>query len=396
MTKENFLRGTTIPSNSIPDVNGVPFEDVWNEYFKDLFTYHDNNSTSPELSINFMLSRPVEADYSSSGVLSISYFESSYSIKLFKLKRGAEYLAYIVTDSEGFEEISEHPDVIAVSENEYLNSVTVFFDTGISKEVGEKFDEAKNLASRVRELEIELGYVNNDKYPAWSILKDKDSRTSIGVNFIKNSSMISSNKARIARNENHLEKIQSILSDALNGIEISKERYEDFNKLIYEFDRSINMNSLYTGYIADRPKKLESIEFFLGMLKEAEALPEDSSIRKYLLTDRGQGFYNSTEGKGRGKRTVVKSYDKGSVLSKKIEESERDLKSNNHYFDAAIDKLKKAEEIIKNKIQDLNASIAIEISLSLNSLKEDWPGSDEEFNEFMLKYSDVTLEMLEK
>lgn len=53
-----------------------------------------------------------------------------------------------------------------------------------------------------------------------------------------------------------------------------------------------------------------------GALKDAEALPPDSPLRQFLLAERPEQSYQTTEGKGRSKKTVVHTYRPVSDLVK--------------------------------------------------------------------------------
>lgn len=149
-----------------------------------------------------------------------------------------------------------------------------------------------------------------------------------------------------------------------------------------DVQRKIQNRDWHTIQILDRirsaAKSAGTLVHMRGMVEEAEELPADSKLAKYLLGDRGQGSYNTTEKRGRRNVTVRKVYDRGSKLGEKLKSADR----------VANDDLKRLQEPLKGIREIITAQLEAkakieDIKLQITELEKlswaaGWPGEPED------------------
>lgn len=382
MSNAKFLRGTEIPIEGIPDVDGKPFSEVWEDYFELYFKAEENGFSAPEVNLQSLLSRPIEEYYSTSGLMSVKDYEHNYGVKLFRLRPETKYLLYINTSESGSEDIETHPDLIAIHENDEYSKeeYDVFFDSGITQEIGDEVSDSKEISAKINDLKFTFESIAKEKTRSpWSILFEGNQLGYFSKSMSK-SGFIDSIRKDLAAYQKMDNQVKKVLKNVLADKPVSKKMFEEVSQTAYRYDRMLYITSYHIDEIISRPSILEGLENVKAMIKEAEALPEDSPLRKHLLDDRGTSSYMTTEGKGRNKRSVRKTFELGSVMGKMLQEEERKLTSNDSYRAKVIEFLEKVIAHTEGSVASSKKKFEEAMSAHREAFKIAWPGSEDEFD----------------
>lgn len=106
---------------------------------------------------------------------------------------------------------------------------------------------------------------------------------------------------------------------------------------------------------------------------EAEDLP-DGDLKTYLIGDRGTGYYNTTEKRGRSKVQVKKSYSRGSLLGKELEDAKRSEASAFSTLKGALGKLNEVKKSSAQTSQEYKAAQTDLEKSRASAWKAGWPG----------------------
>ncbi len=106
-------------------------------------------------------------------------------------------------------------------------------------------------------------------------------------------------------------------------------------------------------------------------MNEATALPE-GPLRTMLLGDRGTGSYRTTEGKGRNARSVVKAFQRGSLLGEELNKAKRDFEHKELMASEPLKRFGEACEKSEGKLHEAKESIKLKKAEESKALASLW------------------------
>jgi len=373
----SVLEGTTIDASNIPDINGVPFTKAWKEKFKKLTDYNSGKLKIENSYPESLLSESVNAVRERG-----SYFEPKEDFikehgDSFTLDPKTEYLVvvsarqgggnrdcYCELDygesnpqheeyclAENNEEISYHPDFLTDVDDDFDSTYNYFyFDNGITRKDVEKVQKDTEKAFEINQLERLKSSIKKGENPAWAINASED-EVKVIEDYKQSQRRFEYKRTDVVKAQEELKELNKIQKSISNG-KLKEEDIKTIENLVGRFNYREHLStydkSSFNGYL-EAKKKVEDLNV---MKQEAFSLKEDSPLRKFLLEDRGSFSYNTTEGKGRSKRTVLKTVHKGSLFDQEMKEAQGNVKSYKDGHDKVVNKVNELVKERKSKVDD--------------------------------------------
>lgn len=404
--RESVLEGTTIDASNIPDINGVSFAKAWKEKFKKLTDYNSGKLTIENSYPESLLSNPVNAVRERG-----SYFESKEDFikehgDYFTLDPKTEYLVvvsarqgggnrdcYCELDygesnpqheeyclAENNEEISYHPDFLTDVDDDFDSTYNYFyFDNGITRKDVEKVQKNEEKALEINRLERLKESIKRGENPAWIINASEDEAKIID-DYKQAQYSIKHKREDAVKAQEELKELNKIQKNISNE-KLTDDDIKTIENLVGRFNYREHLStydkSSFNGYL-EAKKKIEDLNV---MKKEASSLQEDSPLRKFLLEDRGSISFNATEGKGRNKRTVLKTVHQGSLFDKEMKEAQGNVKSRKEGHDKVVNKVNNLVKARKSKVDDyVNEKDKVN-KLRNTAWAAGWPGNKKDVPE---------------
>lgn len=302
---------------------------------------------------------------------------------------------YCDDSSEGYHEagclavnnelLTEHEGYLFDFDDSFDSTYATFvFRTKLTPKDVEELDGLRRHIAKVRSEKSLIDQINGGKLAPWIILgteapRDVSSELAAARRALSSAEysfkpdVLDFTEALVSVGE------RLIAGEVVPESEIA-ERFGDLTS--YDIQRKIQNRDYQATQILDRirsaARSASTLVHMRGMVEEAESLPADSKLAKYLLGDRGQGSYNTTEKRGRRNVTVRKIYDRGSKLGEKLKSADRvagdDLKRlQGPLIDVREIAAKQLES--KAKIEELKLQI---VELEKLSWAAGWPGALED------------------
>jgi hypothetical protein len=240
--------------------------------------------------------------------------------------------------------MEDHPQFLYYEDDDFDSTYTThYFSTKFtpydvaSMELGSVYSaEAVQLNSR-------LLLIKGEDAPPWSILS-KDTKALAQYKTLKNSSTHRQRERQEALAE--LPKLNELLAVIEEERLLTEEELKNFEPLIKRgYDRGSGFQTAYRSYLGGK----EGLRVAEARHRQAEQLPE-GELREYLLGDRGTGSYRVEEKVGRRKTTVTKTYAKGTLLGKELEEAQRVSTTTTKYLDDALKPIQEKKKITEEKL----------------------------------------------
>lgn len=359
------LRGINWKGGYIPDVNGTSFEKTWNEHFRKLDDVNSGFAQAPKLKgVASLLKEPADVIRPrGSSLMTIeefveenpeykdNKFEGEYIVSISARQGGGNRECYCDYNEDhedsclatNNEELQEHPNFIADKDDDFDSTYnTFYFDNAITKEQVDEYEAHEKSAREIKLLEMQRERISEGSLPPWSINAKRDDLVAVNK--------YTSAKTRLANSRNEAKKSQveyKTLDDNLKKL-ANNDKTADFSS-ISRFSKNAISDYELRGVDSYFQEKAEA-EKYQKMIAEAESLPDDSDLKKYLVGDRGKGSYSSTEKQGRRNVKVTKVYDKGSLLGEELKGLERRTESYKRNYDTLTTKVKAEMDIHKEKV----------------------------------------------
>lgn len=217
------------------------------------------------------------------------------------------------------EVVETHPNYVTDYDDDFDSTYNYFvFDNGITEAQFNEFKQKEAAFNDFSSLKNERDLVKNGKAPAWFV-NDIAAYRKNSSDFEQLDRMYKNTLKNLKNDKEKIDSMKSLVNQVENG-NVSDLDVRELNN-ITGFAHSYSVYDLNDLKEAFQYK--QKAESFRKMYKEAEELADGSELKKYLLGDRGTGTYNSTEKIGRRKVTVKKTYQRGSILGKELEDKER-------------------------------------------------------------------------
>lgn len=259
------------------------------------------------------------------------------------------YLATVEKEEEDYND----PDDFSET---YTKVIT---DPDLNRQLREFDDEEYNR--RLRGHEDRARIVQGDMTP-WSILADRDEL------YITLSKLRATEykKNNLVRTEKGLADTRAMIKEIFDHVERGEEMKHDHQRPKLEGTTGANSWSRDGNAPLDPRDAVKTIikmreheaktERLTAALREAEALPE-GALRDFLLAPREPRTYNTTEGTGRNKKTVTKTYvPKSDLVSehKSAVSGETYLKDN---YKSVMTRIKNFEKQWEDKAKEARAEM---------------------------------------
>lgn len=388
---EEKLSGTDMDTSSIPDINGIPFATIWKKKFKKLDDYKSGKIKIGASSPDDLLDEPVNPMRERG-----SYFESRKDFieeqgDYFTLNPETEYIVVVSARQGGGnrecyceldygesnpqheeyclngnnEEIASHPNFLTDVDDDFDSTYNHFyFDNGITQKDINEVEENKKEALEISSLETLRNKIKKGEMPAW-VINAKEEELSAFSTYSQTKQSVENNRDRAVKAQAELRNLNKI-NENFETKGLTNEDINEFNKLSDSFKYQNQLSVYDKSDVNNYFTKKKEYENISQVKKDAEALEDGSPLKEHLLGDRGTKSYKTTEGKGRGKKRVTKTYKLGSRLGKEEEEA-KDL------FERSSVRYNNVKEKINKQINERKSTVDeyVENKNSLNKLRNE-------------------------
>lgn len=371
--------------NDLPNVNGKPFNEAWDEKY--------NALNGPELklkSVNELLDPPAYAlrergtwiesheDILRNEDFDMEYVDddSDYYIVLHTRQGGGNRECYC-DDYDNHEDgclalnnemLENHPDHIQNVDDSFDSTYASFmFKTNLTSKDVKDFYESKNKATEQINLKKEYDSIVNGELPPWTAFATEPQLLTSYKNLKKYSETL---PERITENEQKLKNIDHAFK-VLNEDSLINDKDKEF---IIKLTEKYPFHERITGKHIDNYnyafKKLKEKE---NLIKETNDLPDDSPLKEYLIGDRGTFTYNVTEKVGRRNVKVQKTGVRKPLLEEELEAAQRGFRNSKTDI-RGVKKLDSTREEIKSRNNEMNKQLNGMRELREAAWADGWPG----------------------
>lgn len=316
-------------AQSLPDLpSGQSFAQAWSDRFKNLEEFKKANpGVSPRSMVpnpDSLLDEPVNPlrDRGTSLITKASYESEGYN---HATETTGEYIVAVSTRqgggnrecwcddydnheeyclSKNNDELTSHPNYLSDEDDDFDSTyATFYYDSGITQKQFEEFNAKRNHFLKLAADEMLLEGAKTGEFTPWGVLSGSYTK----VSSYKTSKRVLSSKESTA---NAAEAINAKIKEAYKKIEngtVTEDDLTDTGLNIYRRKTLIQESK----DLAAAKKKLKEVE---EIKAHAEALPEDSPLRKWAIGAREERSYQTTEKKGRRNVTVTKKYTPNAPL----------------------------------------------------------------------------------
>lgn len=270
--------------------------------------------------------------------------------------------------SENNNEMESHPQYYRDEDDEYDSTYSThyFLVKGPKVDV-EKHKEQVALRSKASQIRTFRNRIDSGELPPWGMLENDG--TALNT--------YSQTRQKLANENRHLSETQSILAISKKGIDAINTGTELTETEILGVARAAAYSSYqvrsFVSELEDFRRTAKDRNVANARVVEAEKLPA-SELRDYLLGDRGTGSYTTEEKRGRSKVKVTKTYERGSLLGKELEETSRRAESAKKRIKIPLDKLIEVNKAAKVRLDESAALTKTIEKQRIKAWAAGWPG----------------------
>lgn len=230
--------------------------------------------------------------------------------------------------------LEDHPQFLFYEDDDTYT--THYYSTNFTPFDVAEMNLSKVYSAEAAEIRGRLQRLKQGEAPPWSVLST-DQEAFTRYRSLKSSKSYREKELQEAAVE--LPKFKELDSIIAEQRSMTDEEFARIVPLVKNgyYDLGKGFRDTYEGLL----KNKKAFEKAQARHKQAEALPE-SELRDYLLGDRGIGSYTTEEKVGRRKTKVTKTYARGTLLGKELEDAKR-------YYTSAEDSLQRALKPAKEK-----------------------------------------------
>lgn len=226
------------------------------------------------------------------------------------------------------EEMESHPQFVYATDDSYDSTYRYAYFT-FDQERYDYFLAADRLRKSADESERFQKSLKEGNVPPWGFNGDYRSRAA------ELHEAMSEEKEALKGFEKSKRDYECLLTlrEKINNLEeLNEDEAEFFQETFRSHANRWRAEGYATKEYNDLLRKKRELETKRKMVEQAEALPEGSELRDYLLKDRGEGSYKTTKKVGRRNQQVTVTYDRGSVLGTQVREAEESYESAQKFF----------------------------------------------------------------
>ena len=270
--------------------------------------------------------------------------------------------------SENNDAMADHPQYFQDHDNEYdATYSTFYFRAGTTKADIEKYDEQRTLKSKANHISVLKGSITSGQVTPWSILVTDhasiDAYSGAKSKLAGLAKSIASSKANVITADAGLDAIAkgSKLTEAESDQVAFAAGYSRYQVKSFTTDLQ--------GLRTNETNLLQAKARFT----QAEALP-DGELKDYLLGDRGTSSYQSPVTKGRRKSYVTKTYQRGTLLGKELDDNQNRNNQAVKSMQSRVDKLKEFRKLNNDNVETFDTLNNQLNGLRVKAWSSGWPG----------------------
>lgn len=236
--------------------------------------------------------------------------------------------------------ISEMPGFVADVDDMGDDTYNYFiFDNNIQKEDVEEHTKQLKLKSMYDKAKKVRDAIDNKSAPVWSLNDMETYNERLNDYNRANSEYFNDSRALL-----DMKKTGNAAKTIIESLASNDDK--NLNSSIDSLPRDVQRKLFHTrAYLHN--DSVDEYEKMKKAYEDAEDLPDDSELKKYLLTDRGTDSYTTKEKQGRRNVTVTKTYDRGSILGQELESKKRQA-------DQVLAKRKETIELLQPYVDKLD------------------------------------------
>ena len=237
--------------------------------------------------------------------------------------------------------LEDHPQFLFYEDDDTYT--THYYSTDFTPFDVAEMNLSASYSSEAAALRGRLLLLKSGEAPPWSILSDNQEPFS-RYRGLKNSKSYRDKELRESSAE--LAKFKELHGLLKEERPLTDEELEKFAPLVKSsyYDRGSTFRDAHKRLLEHK----QSLAKAQARHEQAEQLPE-GELREYLLGDRGVGSYTTEEKVGRRKTKVTKTYKRGTLLGKELEDAKR-------YYASAEDSLERALKPAREKEEAAKAT----------------------------------------
>lgn len=265
--------------------------------------------------------------------------------------------------------LEDHPQFLFYEDDDFDSTYTThYYSTNFTPYDVAVMSLSRSYSAEAAELKMKLLKLKGGVNPPWSILGENYEAYN-RYSRLKSSKESTEKTLREANDElSKFAKLEAIIQEQRSFTDDELSGFEDLVKRGY--DRGSGFKDAHRGLLSRK----EALRVSQARHDQAEALPA-GELRDYLIGDRGTGSYQVEEKVGRRKTTVTKTYAKGSLLGKELEDSKRYYATSEKTFQSGLESMKERLKQTQDKKKSAEDTLA-----NLNYSREEawangWPST---------------------